>query len=225
MLHDTVWGRKWGWARRLQAYRRALVWVAGDRQSMKFADAKNGQKTGDGHGVGFFIPVAEPLAADFARFESLRTQQDKSVPHATFLYVGKVPQDRQGDLVAVAQKVLATVRGPVTAFLAPDAEYFRNPAKGETAAVMPVARFSHDLAALRWKLRDALQDMGFTVDDSFPLVYRPHVTLGYLDGVDATLDKDLSRSGGPFALPRGGWQFDGMEVWGLPEVHEVHFLI
>lgn len=181
-----------------------MIWT-----THKSASASDGVKTGDGTGVGFFIPLDPSLAAKFPGLGA----EDRSKPHVTFLQVGNVPKDQESKLVAVANTVFqGWVRGPVTGQLM-DMEYFEQPAKNRRVAVMRL-RFSHDMAGLRWRLRDVLQEAGFNVDDSFPLVYRPHVTLAYLDGLDATFDDPL---------PQGSWGFDGIEVWGMSKLHTVHF--
>jgi len=176
---------------------------------VKRADAENGKKTGDRSDVGLFIPLPGDLASQFPDLGS----NDQSVPHSTFLFVGSVPQGREERLLEVVRGVLAELSGPVRAQLASDIEYFVHPAKQRRVAVLPV-RFSHDLAAIRWKLRDALVDDGFDVDDSFPLIYRPHVTLEYLNDLDETYVG---------TVPSGGWSLNGIEVWGLPRVVEVPF--
>jgi len=173
-----------------------------------FGSASDGKKTGDGTGVGFFIPLPSYLAD---RFPDLG-DQDRSAPHCTFLYVGKVDKDREEQFLEAISGVFSTFRGPVRGSLY-GPEYFVHPAKERRVAVMRV-RFNRDLAALRWKLRDAIQEAGFNVDDSFPLIYQPHVTLQYMDDLDTEYT-------GP--IPSGDWSFDSIEVWGLSKLATVPF--
>lgn len=176
--------------------------------SDRHASAEDGKKTGDRTGVGFFIPLSKDLGKQFPDLGD----EDRSDPHTTFLYVGEVPKDREDEFIEISQNVVSEMWGPVQGHLyGPD--YFLHPAKDRRVAVMRV-RFDRDLAGLRWKLRDALVGAGFQVDDSFPLIYQPHVTLGYLSGLAAEYDGEI---------PKGDWSFDSIEVWGLPKVHEVLF--
>jgi tRNA nucleotidyltransferase/poly(A) polymerase/2'-5' RNA ligase len=163
----------------------------------------------DGTGVGFFIPLDPSLASQFPDL----APEDNSPPHTTFLYVGDVAKDREDELIEVSSKVLQSwIRGPVRGSLT-EMTYFDNPEKDRRVAVMQV-RFDHDLSGLRWRLRDALLEAGFQVDDSFPLVWRPHVTLGYLEGVKANYDGNL---------PQGSWEFDGIEIWGMSKAPVIPF--
>lgn len=176
----------------------------------KISSAADGKKTGDGHGVGFFIPITGPLSDNFP---DGRGDDDKSPPHVTFLYVGNVPANKQDELAEVATGVFTQwIRGTVRGHLV-EQIYFDNPYKYSRVAVMSV-RFSHDLSGLRWRLRDALIDAGFEVDDSFPLVYKPHSTLQYLDGIDSTYNGEI---------PTGDWDFDSIEVWGASKVYSIEF--
>lgn len=173
------------------------------------ASAADGIKTGKGKGVGFFIPL--PLD-EAAKFPSLG-DQDKSPSHVTFLYVGDVTPEEEPKLLSVARNVFRSfARGPVRAHSLP-VEYFVHPAMGRRVAVVPW-QFDKDLAGLRWKLRDALQDAGFKVEDSFPLVYRPHTTLRYCE----SLQEEYKGS-----VPVAGWSFDAVEIWGLPYLYRIPF--
>lgn len=144
-------------------------------------------------------------------FPSLGSE-DKSPPHITFLYVGKVSKERHEDFLTAVRDVFEEVPGPVQSVLQPP-DYFVHPDKNRRVAVIP-HRFSRDLAALRWKLRDRLVDAGFEVDDSFPLIYRPHTTLAYIDGLNVPY-------GG--VVPSGSWAFDCIEIWGLPKMISIPF--
>ncbi|MFA6233496.1 MAG: 2'-5' RNA ligase family protein [Bacteroidota bacterium] len=175
---------------------------------MRISSAENGTKTGDGTGVGVFIPLPEHLAKQFPSLGG----EDKSPPHCTFLYVGKVEKDREERFLKAVREALSNVKGVVRGSLY-GPEYFVHPAKERRVAVMRV-RFNQDLAALRWHLRDALNEAGFNVDDSFPLVYQPHCTLQYLENLTDSYE-------GP--IPQGDWTFEGIEVWGLSKLVTVPF--
>lgn len=174
----------------------------------KKADADDGKKTGDGHGVGLFIPLPREIAAKFPP----KSEEDLSDQHVTFLYVGQVEPHQEQALLDAVRHTFSTVHGPMRASLG-EVEHFTHPEKERQVAVLDI-RFSHGMAELRWKLRDNLIEAGFDVADSFPLIYRPHTTLAYLDGLDAQYD-------GP--VPRGWWEFNEIEVWGLPKLHAVPF--
>ena len=173
------------------------------------ADAKNGKKTGDRTGVGFFIPLSPGLGNQFPSLGD----DDKSPPHTTFLYIGSVTEEQEALFLETTTRVLGeAIKGPVRGSL-DHLEHFTHPAKNRSVAVTTV-RFDQDLSDLRWKLREALLDAGIQVDDSFPLVYHPHVTLAYLEGLDAKWDKPV---------PTGSWAFTEIEIWGLPKLHVVPF--
>jgi len=75
--------------------------------------------------------------------------------------------------------------------------------------------FNRQMALYRDRLIDQLQEAGFEIYDSFPLVYRPHVTLGYIPGAHG---HGGGVEGYELFGPSGGWAFDSIEVWGLPKV-------
>jgi len=172
------------------------------------ASAKDGKKTGDGSGVGLFIPLPDFLAEQYPDL----SPHDTSPPHVTFLYVGEVPKDRTEEFVQIVGDVVQEMEGPVRGKLE-DLDHFVHPAMERKVGVTPV-RFNDEMAELRWKVRDRLVDAGFEVADSFPLVYRPHVTLGYLDGLQSEYEGDV---------PQGSWDFDQIEIWGLPDVYGLPF--
>jgi len=179
----------------------------------KRGSAEDGFKTGDRTGVGLFIPLPPGLAQQFPALGD----DDKSPPHVTFLYIGEVPEEREEDFLQVIQDSLnsnhAPVQGPIRGeFQALD--YFEHPTEEgvDRVAIAPV-RFNEGMEELRWYLRDQLISNGFDVDDSFPLVYNPHTTLAYMRGQDAQYTDEV---------PTGSWDFDSIEVWGLPEVYEAN---
>jgi len=174
------------------------------------ASPTDGKSTGDGtEWVGLFLPLPPEIAEQFPK---LGGGDDKSPRHCTFLYVGDA-QGRDEELVSACQEVLAQeLHGPVQAKLE-GVEHFVHPALERRVAVRTV-RFGSDMAQVRDKIRERLIDLKFEVQDGFPLVYRPHVTLAYLDGLDNDYD-------GP--VPSGEWTFNTIDVWGLPETAELTF--
>jgi 2'-5' RNA ligase len=161
--------------------------------------------TGKGDSVGLFIPLPEDLAALYPKLT-----EDTSPPHVTLLYVGEVPKDRELDFLAVLQDVLGKEPGPVQAWTN-GVDKFVHPVRGRTVFYTPI-RFSRDMGSVRDKLTSALTDAGFEVENSFPLAYHAHTTLGYHDGTDLQWTGDV---------PDGAWEFNSVQVWGLSKVHEV----
>ena len=175
---------------------------------MKLSSAEDGKKTGDGTGVGFFIPLSEALASQFPSLGD----NDSSPPHCTFLYIGHINKDQEAKFLEISNQVFTdmgrSVRGTLDYF-----EYFLNAENESRVAVMRI-RFNQHLDEVRWKLRDALMDAGIQVDDSFPLIYQPHATLEYIDSPDTPYK-------GP--TPQGSWDFSNIEIWGLPKLHVIPF--
>lgn len=174
----------------------------------KWASAGNGIKTGDGTEVGLFIPLPKDLAAQYPSLGEF----DKSPPHVTFLYVGNCPKNRVPLFLRICQGTLSHFDHPIRAKIEP-IDYFEHPDKGRRVAITPI-RFDQDMGKLKELLRENLSDAGFEVLDSWP-IYRPHVTLKYLEGFEA-----------PFKgkVPSGAWIFNNLEVWGLPKVYRFGFL-
>jgi tRNA nucleotidyltransferase/poly(A) polymerase/2'-5' RNA ligase len=178
------------------------------RDQIKSASAEDGKKTGDRTGVGLFIPLPEDQCEGFPS----RGEEDKSPNHTTFLYVGDVSQEREAEFLQVLAEVFLDFNAPVRGVTGP-VDYFPQPDKDRRVAYLPI-RFDKDLSKLRWKVRDALMSHDFQVDDSFPLIFKPHTTLEYMDGVDSVYVDEV---------PKVDWNFDGIEVWGLPRLHTISF--
>jgi 2'-5' RNA ligase len=159
--------------------------------------------TGNRTEVGLFIRLPQFMAEQFPSLG----KEDTSPPHVTMLYSGDVPAKREQEWLHIVQGELSKIRGPVMAAIDGSVDYFTHADKGRRVAYSPV-RFSHDLAAFKWNVRDKLMDAGFEVKDSFPLVFKPHVTLAYLEGTESTW---IERH------PIGSWEFSEIEVWGLPK--------
>ena len=171
------------------------------------ADAKDGKTTGYRDGVGLFIRLPEQLAKQFPSL----APEDNSPPHVTFLFIGKVPEEQDDILLETVNRVFAQGLPTIKAKLG-DIDYFVHPDKDRRVAHCPVV-FNRGMSELRTRLRSALEDAGIEVADSFP-IYRPHVTLQYVPGTDGTYK-------GP--APSGDWEFDEVEIWGLPKEHKVSF--
>lgn len=171
------------------------------------ASAADGKKTGYRDSVGLFIPLPKDLAEQFPSL----APTDNSPPHVTFLYIGSVPPEEDQLLLDTINKVFSAGLPTIKAKLA-GLDYFVHPDKERRVAHCPVV-FNRGMSELRSRLRSALEDAGIQVGDSFP-VYRPHVTLEYLP------DTKVEYKG---PVPSGTWEFNEIEVWGLPEEHKVGF--
>jgi len=168
----------------------------------------NGKKTGYRDSVGLFIPLPAALAR---QFPSLGTE-DRSPPHTTFLFVGDVSEDREADFLRVLSDAFQGEGWPRVKATLGDLNYFQHTDKGRIVPHVAV-KFGQPMAELRDRVKNRLEEAGFEVKDSFP-VYMPHVTLDYTPGFDKPYKGDV---------PTGTWEFDEMEVWGLPKVHKVKF--
>ena len=174
----------------------------------KYFGAAYGKKTGDGTGVGLFIPLPEPLASQFPSLGDA----DTSPSHCTFLYIGAVNKDQEKLFLDTLTQVFTGWDKSVMGVL-DYLDYFIHPEKERHVAVMKI-RFNQRMDEIRWKLRDALIEVGIHVDDGFPLVYQPHATLEYIGCLDT-----------PYVgtVPSGSWTFNSIEVWGLPKLHVIPF--
>jgi len=168
------------------------------------AAGEDGDTTGDGSRVGLFIPLPEWLSEQYPDLG----EEDDSPPHVTLLYVGEVPASEEELFLSIVSEVLAAEPGPIKAWTA-DVDKFSHPDKGREVFFTPI-RFSRDVGTIRDRLASALKDAGFTIKNSYPLAFSPHTTLAYVDGLDLVWN-------GP--VPNGAWEFDSVQVWGLPEDH------
>ena len=173
---------------------------------MKKSDQHTGLKTGDYSSVGLFLPLPSDLARQFPD-----TEEDSSPSHITFLYVGRVSPAREAAFLNIVSSQIRRMRGKLTATLNPR-DIFSTQNDGRLRAIhhLPVS-FSRDMSSMRRSMRRELMDAGFEVQDSYQ-VYRPHVTLAYMD------PGSIYR--GP--EPKGTFE-PPMEVWGLPQVHSYDF--
>lgn len=152
--------------------------------------------------IGFFIPLPKVLADQFPDLG----EDDTSRTHTTLLVVGDVPSHREQEFLRISQKVLGSFRGPVTATLGP-MDYFVHTQKDRVVPHVTVS-FDAMIHELRAKLVRELLDADFTISDYSPTIYRPHVTLGYLQGLSSTYTQKV---------PTGSWSFDAVEIWDLRE--------
>jgi 2'-5' RNA ligase len=165
-----------------------------------------GTKCGDGESVGLFIPLPKNLAK---KFPSLG-QEDTSPSHVTFLYIGDFKGNaRQAELVDVLKDVCRRW-WPVCKAVLGDVDYFDHHDKDRRVPHVCVD-FDKDLSGFRQRVKQELTNAGIEVGDRFP-EYKPHVTLAYMPGMDGEWKGKV---------PKGSWDFDKMEVWGLPKVHRL----
>lgn len=150
--------------------------------------------------VGLFLPLPEKLAS---KFPSLG-DHDTSPPHATLLYFGDAPEDRERFL-AVIRSHLSQWPGKITATLR-GLRHFDN---ADATVAYDSVRFDADVAGLRSSLIAHLSDNGFPSTDMSPVHYFPHVTLAYLP------PNSVGAYDGP--VPEGSWTFSDVEVWGLED--------
>lgn len=155
---------------------------------------------------GLFIPLPQDLAVKFSDLGEM----DDSPPHITFLYGSHIEDEfRRTEWLGIVAGVFGLIRGSVEVVLQGTVDYFYNPVDNFTVAYTPV-RFSHDMSYYRQILRDRLIDADFDVMDAYPL-YRPHVTLAYLPGLEARYEGEV---------PKGRWKFDEMQIWIREEAYK-----
>ena len=180
----------------------------GEYPETKKAKAE-GKKEWGGESVGLFIPLPARLAKQFPSLG----EEDTSPSHVTFLYIGDIKDEaQQKHLIQTLRDVHGKWWPKVTATLG-DLAHFEHPDKDRRVAHVQVD-FDKDLSGMRHRVKQALIEGGIEVEDSFP-EYKPHVTLGYMPGIDHP-DWDGE-------VPQGTWDFKGMEVWGLPKLHKIKF--
>lgn len=165
-------------------------------------ESKSASETGKGTGAGVFIPLPEEIAKQFPALS-----EDTSKPHVTFLHVGDVT-GREEIFEEAVQDFFLEERGPILARLA-GVDYFINQL---SRVAYSRVHFSTDMGAMRDRLASKLEDIGFKIENKFPLAYLPHVTLEYMENLHG-------RWAGP--VPVGEWHFHAVEVWGLPKLIEI----
>jgi len=160
--------------------------------------------TGDGTRVGLFFPLPKDLASQFPE-----KKEDSSPQHVTFLYIGKVPKEREQEFLGVLETAFIELEKPVRAALG-GVDSFVSP---QHKVVFSKIRFSKDLSRVRDRVKAALEDAGFEVADSFPL-YVPHTTIEYLPDFTQEWRGEV---------PTGSWDFGSVELWGLSKKYEIPF--
>lgn len=152
--------------------------------------------------IGFFIPLPQKLASQFPDLG----EQDTSPTHVTFLVVGDVPEHREEEFLRISQNVMGSISAPITATLGP-LDYFVHT---QSDRVIPHVTVTFDsmVQELRSRLVRELLDADFTISDYSPTMYRPHVTLGYTQGLGNSYKGKI---------PTGSWSFDSVEIWDLRE--------
>jgi len=185
----------------------AAKWL---RQSIHEKVAKSAKVTGDkkwgGEHVGLFIPLPKRLAKQFPSLGG----EDTSPSHVTFLYLGTVKSKKDQECLLEALKEIKSDWPKVTATL-DGLSHFDHADKDRRVAHVEV-KFDKDVAGMRKRIKQDLIDGGVSVEDNYP-DYNPHVTLAYMPGKD-TPDYDGK-------IPEGKWDFDEMELWGLPKIHKI----
>ena len=165
-------------------------------------ESKTASETGKGTGAGVFIPLPEEIAKQFPALS-----EDTSKPHVTFLYVGDVT-GREEIFEKAVQDFFLEERGPIIARLA-GVDYFTNQL---SRVAYSRVHFSTDMGAMRDRLASKLEDIGFKIENKFPLAYLPHVTLEYMQNPHERWTGHI---------PVGEWHFHAVEVWGLPKLIEI----
>lgn len=166
--------------------------------------------TGDGSQVGLFFPLPKHLAS---KYPSLG-DWDASPPHVTLLYVGEVPKRKEKLFVSTLRAVLSQQPSPITAKIGPP-DVFVQPDR-DLRVWHSRVYFSKDMATIRDRICAALEDVGFQVQNAFPLSFEPHVTLEYQKG---------AQSKAPWIglAPQGSWEIQSVQVWGISELVDVPF--
>jgi len=165
-----------------------------------------GPKTGNGDSVGLFIPLPKELAKQFPGLG----ENDQSPSHVTFLYIGDFKgKEKQEELLETLREIFRKWWPGATATL-DRLEYFDHPDKDRRVPHMSV-KFDKDLSGFKHRVKQELQNAGIEVGDKFP-EFKPHVTLAYMPGMDSKWEG---------VTPQGSWDFDEMEVWGMPELHTI----
>jgi 2'-5' RNA ligase len=157
-----------------------------------------GTKTGENDQVGIFIPLPKHLAIKYKIKD-----KDKSPSHVTLFYIGSIPEEFQDQLPKLVEKIFKTISVPIRAKIN-GLDYFHNPE--QTVAITPIL-FNKDLGKYREILREELVSLLGEVADDY-LIYKPHCTLDYLPPWETYKGE----------IPEGEWEFDKVEIWGLPKV-------
>ena len=182
----------------------AAKWLLAQR-TVKIAKA-TGTKTGPGESVGLFIPLPKELAKKFPGLG----EDDDSPSHVTFLYIGDFKDKAEQELLLETLQEVFRKWWPKCRASLDKLEYFDHHDKDRRVPHVSV-KFDKDLSGFKHRVKQELQDAGIEVGDKFP-EFKPHVTLAYMPGMDSEWEDEV---------PEGDWDFDEMEVWGMPEIHKI----
>jgi 2'-5' RNA ligase len=177
----------------------------GEYPTKKQAKA-TGKKTGDGEHVGLFIPLPKDLAKKFPPLG----KNDPSPSHVTFLYVGDCKKKRDQKVLVDTLRDSCRRWWPEAKATLGELDYFDHEDKERRVPHVSVS-FDKDLEGFKHRVRQELEEKGIKVEDSWP-DFKPHVTLAYLPG---------SHGEWRGRIPKGSWEFDEMEIWGLPKIHKL----
>jgi 2'-5' RNA ligase len=163
-------------------------------------------------GDGTSVIIAIPLPYNLARqFPSLAPEDD-SPTHVTIAYLGKIPATKVAEVLQVARVHSADLPARMKARLAKTGvEYFRNPGDNQSVAHVAV-NFNADMTRFKINFLSDLRERGYEIVDFNPNNFFPHVTLDYMEGLHGKWQG---------IVPEGSWDFDEMEVWGLPERYSI----
>lgn len=161
---------------------------------------------GDGTSVILALPLPYKLSRQFPSL----APEDNSPCHLTVAYLGGVPPKKVAEILQVARVHAADLPTRVKARLS-GIDYFRNPGEEQSIAYSTV-NFSADLTRFKINFLDDLRFRGYEIVDFNPQGFFPHVTLAYMDGLHGVWNG---------VAPQGSWQFDRIEVWGLPERYDI----
>ena len=163
--------------------------------------------TGDGKSAGLFIPLPNWLAEQYPDLD-----QDGSPSHVTLLYAGEVPPEREEEFVEIIRDILGKEPGPIQAWTQ-GVDCFRQTGKDETVYYTPI-HFSRDIGEIKDRLWVALEAAKFEIRDKSPMAYFPHATLEYRPGL-------FHEHGYDKPAPDGAWEFDSVQIWGLPNLYDI----
>jgi 2'-5' RNA ligase len=164
--------------------------------------------------VGLFFPLPKRLARQYP--PDGRAGEDPSPPHLTFVYIGDFDESGADELIATAKRIGSVI--PPLDLKLENASSFQND-EGQTIINSPVS--GQHLHPAHYGFKTALKRRGFEVADKWP-VYKPHVTIEYVDSGEQPRYGMLN--------PRGQWRADAVELWGLGDPikiplgprHQVH---
>lgn len=158
-------------------------------------------ETGDGVQVGIFIRLPSEMSDQFPPLT-----EDSSPRHVTVLYAGEIDSEHQADFLDISERHLRDVlKAPISAKF-DGLDFFSSP-EGKVQHVK--LRFSQDISLARKRIIDEMRGKGYKVADHSHTMWRAHTTLAY----------GAEQYNG--AVPKGRWDFDTFEIWGLPQIYTI----